>query len=282
VAVSLAEAGHETLRLTEAGIQVLARARQRNQRARSPHDRLAHRLATQLIASGRLAWLELSLRAQVPAPAAVAADGVAVTDRPVETAAHPGVADGTSLFPSECEASECEEALTAREPAPAATWRMARPDVFSVRHTSVERYLHPMVHEVKVSRADLLSDLRHAAKRTSYQWLCCECYYVFPAGTATLEEIPEDLGVWVVHGDVDTGRLELLRPARHSACTLPFAVWMALAQSTPLRLDPREAQAQLGGQSAGEDLGLDLDTDLQHEPGVEQAVPAGRARERAC
>ena len=59
---------------------------------------------------------------------------------------------------------------------------MARPDVFSVRHTSVESYLQPMVHEVKVSRADLLSDLRHDAKRESYQWLSCETYYVFPAG----------------------------------------------------------------------------------------------------
>ena len=46
---------------------------------------------------------------------------------------------------------------------------MARPGVFSVRHTSVEDYLQPMVHEVKISRTDLLSDLRHSAKRESYQ-----------------------------------------------------------------------------------------------------------------
>ena len=35
-----------------------------------------------------------------------------------------------------------------------ATWRMARPDVYSVRHTTVEDYLQPMVHEVKVSLLD--------------------------------------------------------------------------------------------------------------------------------
>lgn len=46
---------------------------------------------------------------------------------------------------------------------------MARPDVFSVRHTSVEAYLQPVMHEIKVCRADLLSDLRHAVKREAYQ-----------------------------------------------------------------------------------------------------------------
>ena len=42
---------------------------------------------------------------------------------------------------------------------------MAMPDVFSIRHTTVEAYLEPIVHEVKVQRADLLADLRRATKR---------------------------------------------------------------------------------------------------------------------
>ncbi|MEP7294921.1 MAG: hypothetical protein ABI702_01950 [Burkholderiales bacterium] len=42
-----------------------------------------------------------------------------------------------------------------------------------------------------MSRADLLSDLRRAAKRESCQWLSCETYYVFPAGVAEPCEIPE-------------------------------------------------------------------------------------------
>jgi ABC-type sulfate/molybdate transport systems ATPase subunit len=37
---------------------------------------------------------------------------------------------------------------------------MAKPDVFSIRNTSVEAYAEPLVHEVKVRRADLLADLR--------------------------------------------------------------------------------------------------------------------------
>src|SRR5690606_1765534 len=92
------------------------------------------------------------------------------------------------------------------------SWRIARPDVFSVRNTSVEDYLYPAVHEIKVNRSDLLSDLRNAAKRESYRWLCCECFYVFPHGVAEAQEIPEEFGVWSLHGAIDDGRLELLRP----------------------------------------------------------------------
>ena len=62
-----------------------------------------------------------------------------------------------------------DETITQQRHDGNASWRIARPDVFSVRRTSVEDYLQPMVHEVKVSRADLLSDLRHSAKRESYQ-----------------------------------------------------------------------------------------------------------------
>jgi len=189
VSITVADSGHETLTLTEAGIQMLAEARQRNQRAISPHDRLAERVAHQQREAGRIVWRELTLRARV--------------------------------------------ALT--EDAEKATWRIARPDVFSVRNTSVEAYLQPVVHEVKFSRADLQSDLRHAAKRESYQWLCCECFYVFPADIAEAAEIPEAFGVMLLHGDIDDGRLELVRPVRHSPCTLPFAVWLALAKATPLR-----------------------------------------------
>lgn len=129
-------------------------------------------------------------------------------------------------------------------------WRMARPDLFSVRRTTVEDYLQPMVHEVKVSRADLLSDLRHAAKRESYQWLSCETYFVLPAGVAEPQEIPEAFGVWLLNGPIDTGTLELARPARHVPCKLPFAVWMALAKATPASLDGEPLQQELVDRAA--------------------------------
>ena len=35
-------------------------------------------------------------------------------------------------------------------------WKMCQPDVFSIRNSSRQDYLEPVVHEIKVSRADLL------------------------------------------------------------------------------------------------------------------------------
>ena len=224
--------GHETIRLTDAGVRLLADSRQRNQRSLSAHDQLAVRVAAHLMASGRIVWRELSLRARI------AADDL--------------LPDGAA--PMIDEALWLDDEATSEQPHQGkASWRMARPDVFSVRRTSVEAYLQPMVHEVKVSRADLLSDLRHAAKRESYQWLSCETYYVLPAGVAEPHEIPEAFGVWLLNGPIDSGTLDLARPARHAPCKLPFPVWMALAKATPAGMDGEAVQRELGDtEAAGE------------------------------
>lgn len=218
--------GRETLHVTEAGIRVLAAARQRSLRAASAHDRLARRFAEQLIASGRIVWRELPLRARADVPPPC----------PAPTLPTPPMAPAPMAAP---------DFAPPEEAAPPAVWRLARPDLFSLRNTTVEAYLQPMVHEVKATRADLLADLRHAAKRQAYRWLCSECHYVFPAGVARADEIPEPFGVWVLHGDLTSGRFERLRPARHARCTLPFAVWLALARSTPMRSEAEPAQAWL-------------------------------------
>jgi len=75
---------------------------------------------------------------------------------------------------------------------------------------------------------------------------------VIQAAVARPDEIPEPFGVWVHHGDLEEGRFELLRPARHAPCTLPFAVWMSLARSTPMRSEGEPPQAELG--EDGQDL----------------------------
>jgi hypothetical protein len=58
--------GHETLRLTDAGVQALAQAHARNQTARDPHENLVKRVAEQLGRESRLAWRGLSLRVPLP------------------------------------------------------------------------------------------------------------------------------------------------------------------------------------------------------------------------
>lgn len=230
---------NECLRLTDAGVALLAQSRQAQRRSESAHDKLALRMTEVLMDAGRLVWHELSLRAKVQAEEAGAPDdGAAAVVHAGEPT--PLWEDDGSLQGDTDDAGHAGKAATKPH-----RWRLARPDLFSVRRTSNPNYLHPVVHEIKVSRADLLSDLRHTAKRSSYQWLASECHYVFPHGLAEPQELPEELGVWVIHGDIETGRLEMLRPARHAPCTLPFDVWMALAKASPVSRPLERSQAEL-------------------------------------
>jgi hypothetical protein len=126
-------------------------------------------------------------------------------------------------------------------------WCVARPDVFSIRHTSVESYVEPIVHEIKVRRSDLLADLRQESKRAAYSDLG-ECWYVLgldARGRAIGEpdEVPPECGVMLAGGE---GRLTVARPARRPArAGLPFGVWMALAKATPLERPDDDAQGLL-------------------------------------
>lgn len=127
----------------------------------------------------------------------------------------------------------------------AAAWTTAMPDVFSIRHTTVEDYVEPVVHEIKVQRADLLSDLRRAEKGEAYRQLCSQCWYVLREGIGLADEIPQTFGV-IFASD---GALDVARPAPTRAFRLPFAVWMALARAAPEPADD-EAQRWLGGPPA--------------------------------
>ncbi len=182
--------GRETLRVTDAGIQVLAATLARNRAARDAHEALVGRVAVAMQRAGRIAWRGLSLRVRVGDDAAGSGQ-----------------------------------------------WVVARPDVFSVRNTTVEDYLEPVVHEIKVRRADLLGDLRRPAKGEAYRQMARECWYVLAEGIGDASDVPEDYGVMVEHGDV----LEVLRPAPRRTLRLPFATWMALARATP---EPPEEPAQ--------------------------------------
>jgi hypothetical protein len=144
-------------------------------------------------------------------------------------------------------------------------WQMARPDVYSVRHTSVAAYLQPVVHEIKVRRADLLADLRRPVKRQAYLQMAGALYYVLAEGIGEPDEVPAECGVLLARtgpdarltdapgepapDDAPPVRLEVLRPAPTRALEqhagLPFAVWMALARATPVA-QPGDPQLWLG------------------------------------
>jgi len=182
--------GHETLRVTDAGIAHIATSLVLNRSALSAHEALVEKVAREMTRNGRIAWRGLGLRAQLPA---------------------------------------LEEGGKAR-------WCIARPDVFSIRNTSVEAYAQPVVHEVKVSRADLLGDLRKPDKRAAYLDLGGECWYVLGNDArgrciASPDEVPEACGVLVLEGD----RLAVARAAAHRPVQrIPFAVWLALAKAQPM------------------------------------------------
>jgi hypothetical protein len=129
-------------------------------------------------------------------------------------------------------------------------WCIAKPDVFSIRHTSVESYVEPIVHEVKVRRADLLGDLKQEHKRAAYLDLG-ECWYVLGCDArgraiGAPDEIPGECGVMLV----DQGRLRVARPAkRRTRAALPFGVWMALAKAAPAVALDEDTQGLLGESS---------------------------------
>jgi hypothetical protein len=202
-------AGRETLRVTDAGVAVLAQTLQSNRAARDAHEDLVARVAREMQRAGRMVWRGLSLRARVGGDSpAVAAD-----------------------------------AVSAEPAADSASWAIAMPDVYSIRHTTREDWVAPVAHEIKVRRADLLADLRRPAKGEAYRWLSAECWYVLTEGIAQPQEIPEVYGVLLA---LPGGGLNVARPAPKRGLRLPFAVWMVLARATPERHDD-DAQGLLGG-----------------------------------
>jgi hypothetical protein len=115
-------------------------------------------------------------------------------------------------------------------------WKTCMPDVFSIRNTTVQAYLEPIVHEIKVSRADLLGDLKVEEKRLAYLDIGGQCWYVLgqdakgrPIGDPS--EVPLECGVLMsAEGKLDVARMAPKRPTPE----LPFAVWMALAKAVPV------------------------------------------------
>lgn len=129
-------------------------------------------------------------------------------------------------------------------------WVMAMPDVYSIRHTTREDQVLPVVHEVKVSRADLLADLKRVEKGQAYLQLASECWYVLAEGIGRPEDIPEAFGVLQAApgGDADGparfGHLEVLRPALRRSFLPGFHLWMALARAAPCPVDEAAADPQ--------------------------------------
>lgn len=221
------DGGRERLRVTKAGVHHLARVFATNRAARSAHEALVEQVATAMARAGRLAWRGLALRVALPLSLLLGEEAAPVAAEPRPE----------GLWPD----------LQEPEPPPAHGWCMACPDVFSIRHSSVEAYLEPVVHEIKVHRSDLLGDLKKPAKRAAYLGMAGACWYVLgedargrPIGAA--DEIPVECGVMLV----ERGELRMAREApRRAMERLPFHVWLALAKAGPAWRDEEPVQGGL-------------------------------------
>jgi hypothetical protein len=133
-------------------------------------------------------------------------------------------------------------AKLAAETEEASRWQLCEPDVYSIRNSSRQEYLQPVVHEIKVSRADLLADLKRPDKRAAYLDVGGQCWYVLGCDRsghpiAKPNEIPVECGVILFLNH----QLEVARMAPTKTLNpLPFAIWMALAKATPVQRSERE------------------------------------------
>lgn len=87
-------------------------------------------------------------------------------------------------------------------------FQYVRPDVFSIEPSLKHERANPCIHEVKVSRADFLSDLAKPEKREAYAGMAEAVYYVAPEGIIQPAEVPEGFGLLVETAD---GEFKLLK-----------------------------------------------------------------------
>lgn len=192
--------GRETVRVSDAGLHVIADGLRRNRAARDPHEALVERVAREMQRAGRIVWRGVSLRAALPGD------------------------DGATRWPT------------------------AMPDVYSIRNTTLEERAHPVVHEIKVRRADLLSDLRRPDKGAAYLAIASECWYVLKEGIAHVEEVPAQFGVVMAGPD----GLRVERAAPHRPMGVSFNTWIALCKAQPEAALDEAAQSLLAADPEGE------------------------------
>lgn len=182
--------GRHCYAITDAGELALVAEKERNVAIRSPHHDLGGRLAQGLRDKGRMTWEDVEFVVRRPNVSKLAASmGIAGY---VERTAFMGV---------------------------------VRPDVFSLEPTHSEERFNPCVHEVKVSRADFLSDLKKPEKRLAYGCLAEAVYYVCPKGVIGLDEVPAGCGLLY---ETETGQFELVKRPRKRKVSLSVHDFMNL------------------------------------------------------
>jgi hypothetical protein len=89
--------------------------------------------------------------------------------------------------------------------------------VFSINPTLNIKSANPCIHEVKVSRADFLSDIAKPEKLSSYHLIAEVVYFVAPKGIIELDEIPDGFGFIVEN---ENGEFVQLKRAKRRPTSL--------------------------------------------------------------
>ena len=109
-------------------------------------------------------------------------------------------------------------------------WAMAMPDVYSIRHTTVEDYLEPRgARDQGQPRRPAVGPAPRGQAR-GLPGAGGQCWYVLREGIAAADEIPPECGVMLA-GDAGAGRGPRRRPSGRCGCR--FRLWMALARCDP-------------------------------------------------
>lgn len=132
----------------------------------------------------------------------------------------------------------------------AGQWKLCRPDVFSIRNSSKPHYLEPVVHEIKVSRADLMGDLKNPDKRAAYLDVGGQCWYPLGGSPQHLHaiDISQQYSAFQRYFLGLSNGFFLGVASQRAVENLPFGVWMSLVKASTQEFvggPEDEAQAHL-------------------------------------
>lgn len=183
--------------VTEAGERALHAEKERTVAARSVHHDLGGRLAQWLRDKGRWTWEDVEFVVHRPDVKALA-QSMGILGFDIQSAFH----------------------------------AIVRPDVFSLEPTHSAQAFNPCVHEIKVSRADFLCDLKKPEKRLAYGCLAEAVYYVCPKGVIELQEVPNGCGLVY---EIGAGMFELVKRPRKRKVELSVHNFMNLVIKAPTK-----------------------------------------------
>lgn len=101
----------------------------------------------------------------------------------------------------------------------------ARPDVFSLVATHNEQRIAPTVHEVKVSRADFLAELRRPEKLARCRTIASYLWFAVPEDLVEPGEVPQGYGLLV---ETQDGSWKPRKRPRKGEVRLSTWCWMNL------------------------------------------------------